>query len=77
MIAATRYSIVKILDVVSVTQLEPAPDDEDPYQGEALEPEPMKTDEGVSNLNIYEMKKIVAERIVHIDRDVSKKSHDE
>ena len=42
-----------------------------------IELDSIETNEKVSNLNVYEIERIVTKKTVYIERDIHKKSHDE
>ena len=60
-----------------MTQLESALEDENSYQRKIIEFDSIETNERISNLNVYEIERIVAKRTMHTERDIHRKSHDE
>ena len=66
----------KIHPVVSIIHLEPAPQRDDSYEKEPAEPGFVET-EGDEEADTYEMKKIVAKRIVRTGRERRRRAHSE
>lgn len=62
--------------MVSVTYLEPASPEDDPYDREIVEPGPIET-EGGDESNVYEVEKIIAKRMVYTERGRRRRAHSE
>ena len=63
----------KIHSVISMTHLESALSENDSYEKQTLEPEPIEIDDD-DEFDFYEMKKIIAKRKIYFDRERRRKA---